>query len=97
MGKKPEDRVKVLLGRLRAGKRSIERGYNQSSEIRHATHKFMRRVEKIFDNLPKSLKWRSFYENGLPILLDICEEVQEASNHSSSTVPSPPNDSSRTR
>ncbi len=39
----------------------------------------MRRVEKIFDNLPKPLKWRSFYENDLPLVVDFCKEVQDAS------------------
>ena len=41
------------------------------------SHKFMGRVEKIFKDLPKSLKWPSFYDNDLPILMDICEEVRE--------------------
>jgi len=36
-------------------------------------------VEKIFKNLPKSLEWRSFYNNDLPLLMDFSEEVQEVS------------------
>ena len=39
----------------------------------------MRRVHQIFKNLPKLLEWRSFYRHDLPILIDFCEEVREAS------------------
>ncbi|MBN1907219.1 MAG: hypothetical protein JW927_19220 [Deltaproteobacteria bacterium] len=35
----------------------------------------MGQVENIFNNLPKPLKWRSFYENDLPVLLDTSEDV----------------------
>ena len=76
MGKKPADRVKTLLGKLKSMRRSKERGYNISEEIRHTSNKFVGRVEKIFKNLPKPLEWRSFYNNDLPLLMDICEEVQ---------------------
>ena len=77
MGKKPADRLKVLLGKLRSMRRTEERGYNVNEELSHTSHRFMRRVEKIFKNLPKPLKWHSFYVNDLPILGDICEEVRE--------------------
>ncbi len=79
MGKKPADRVKTLLGKLKSMRRSKERGYNVSEELRHTSHKFVRRVEKIFKNLPKPLEWQSFYNHDLPLLIDFCEEVQEAS------------------
>ena len=39
----------------------------------------MRRVGKLFGNLPKPLKWRYFYENDLPLAIDFCKAVQEAS------------------
>jgi hypothetical protein len=39
----------------------------------------MRRVDQIFKNLPKPVEWLSFLNNDLPLLMDICEEVQEAS------------------
>ena len=29
-------------------------------------------------HLPKSLEWRSFYNNDLPLLIDFCEEVRDA-------------------
>ena len=38
----------------------------------------MEQVENIFKKLPKSLKWRSFYENDLQILMDTSEEVRIA-------------------
>jgi len=68
MGKKPADRVKTLLGKLDSMRRNKERGYNVSEEIRHTSHKFMGRIEKIFKTLPKPLEWRSFYNNDLPLL-----------------------------
>jgi len=79
MGKNPADRVKILLGKLKSMRRSKERGYNVSEELRHTSHKFVRRVEKIFKNLPKSLEWLFFYNHDFPLLMDFCEEVQEAS------------------
>ena len=41
------------------------------------SHTYMGQVKKIFENLPKPLEWRSFYNNDLPILMDICKEVRE--------------------
>ncbi len=79
MGEKPADRVKTLLGKLKSMRRSKERGYNASKELRHTSHKFVRRVEKIFNNLPKPLEWQSFYNHDLPLLMDIYKEVQEVS------------------
>ncbi len=40
MGKKPADRVKTLLGKLKSMGRSKERGYNVSEELRYTSHKF---------------------------------------------------------
>jgi len=42
-------------------------------------HKFMEQLKKVFKNLPKPLDWRSFYVNDLPLVVDFCKEVQEAS------------------
>jgi len=39
----------------------------------------MGQVEKIFKNLPKRLKWRSFFNNDLPLITDICEEIRKIS------------------
>ncbi|NLD38396.1 MAG: ParB N-terminal domain-containing protein [Desulfatiglans sp.] len=47
----------------------------QREKLNHLFHKFMRQVGNIFNNLPKPLKWRSFYENDLPVLLDTSEDV----------------------
>jgi len=79
MGKNPADRVKALLGKLDSVRRTQERGSSFSRQSKVLSHKFMGQVEKIFKNLPKPLEWRSFYNNGLPLLIDFCEEVQEVS------------------
>ena len=75
MGKKPADRVKTLLVKLDSVRHCKERGFNVFEEIKCTSNKFIGRVEKIFKILPKSLEWRSFYINGLPILMDIYKEV----------------------
>ena len=79
MGKKPADRVRTLLGKLKSMRRSKERGYNISKELRQTSNKFVRRVEEIFKTLPKPLEWLSFLNHDLPILMDICQEVQKVS------------------
>jgi len=60
-------------------RRSKERGYNISEEIRHTSNKFIGSVERIFKNLSKPMEWLSFLNNDLPLLIDFCEEVQEVS------------------
>jgi hypothetical protein len=39
----------------------------------------MGQVENIFKNLPKPLEWRSFYNNDLALIGDICEEIRTIS------------------
>lgn len=58
-------------------RRNKERRYNSSKELIHTSHKFVRRIEKVFKNLPKPLEWQSFYVHDLTVLMDICEEVRE--------------------
>ncbi len=79
MGKKPADRVKALLGKLHSITNSKDRGSKVSKKNEALLRKFVQQVKKIYKNLPKSLEWRSFYINVLPILMDICEEVQKVS------------------
>jgi hypothetical protein len=79
MGKTPADRLKTLLGKLDSVRRSKELGYEVGTQARLTSHKFVGSVEKIFKNLPKSLEWRSFLNNDLPLLMDFCQEVQEVS------------------
>ncbi|GAJ05277.1 unnamed protein product, partial [marine sediment metagenome] len=79
MGKNPADRVKTLLGKLDSVRSSQERGSSVFSQSKVLFHKFMEQLEKIFKNLPKPLEWRSFYSNDLPLLMDICKEVQDIS------------------
>ncbi len=79
MGREPLDRVKALLGKLDNMRRSKERGYKVNGETEITSHKFMGRVIKIFNNLPKPLKWRSFYENDLPLLVQVSQDVKEVS------------------
>ena len=50
-----------------------------AAQAKRTSHKFMGSVVKIFKNLPKPVEWRSFYNNDLPILMDICKEVREVS------------------
>ena len=79
MGKKPADRVKTLLGKLDSVRSSQERGSEVSSPSKALFHKFVEQVDQIFQNLPKSLEWRSFYTHDLPLLVDIYKEVQDIS------------------
>ncbi|MCD6266719.1 MAG: ParB/RepB/Spo0J family partition protein [Deltaproteobacteria bacterium] len=59
MGEKPADRVKTLLGKLDSMRRSKDRGYDVSKEIRHTSNKFVGRVENIFANRNLSISWGS--------------------------------------
>ena len=79
MGDKPADRVKTLLGKLHSLTSSKNRGSQVSGKGKSLLRKFAQQVEKIFQNLPKPLEWRSFYRHDLPLLMDFCEEVREAS------------------
>jgi hypothetical protein len=79
MGKTPADRVKTLLAKLDSVRSSQERGSEVSSPSKALFHKFVEQVDQIFQNLPKALEWRSFYTHDLPLLMDICKEVQEVS------------------
>ncbi len=65
MGNNSLDRVRKLLGKMDTLRRAEERNYTSRDINRQTSHKFMGRVGKIFKNLPKLLKWRSFYENDL--------------------------------
>ncbi len=79
MGRTPVDRVKAVLGRLHSTISSKNRGSQVSKKAELLLSKFTQQLEQIFKNLPKCLEWRSFYLNDLPILMDFCEEVREAS------------------
>ena len=72
LGSKPAKRVKKLLGKLNSIVISKIRGSKVSKEAESLLHIFMQQVEKIFQNLPKSLEWRSFYNNDLPLVIDLC-------------------------
>ncbi len=41
------------------------------------SHKFVGSVERIFENMPKSLEWQSFYSNDPNLLVDTCIEVRD--------------------
>jgi len=79
MGKNPADRVKTLLGKLHSTTSSKNRGSKVSKKGNLLLSKFTQQVEEIFESLPKPLNWRSFYLNDLPLVIDFCQEVQEAS------------------
>jgi hypothetical protein len=80
MGKTPADQAKTLLGKLRSIENSKSRGSEVSKNSELLLRKFAQQVEKIFQNLPKPLEWRSFYRHDLPILMDFCKEVREVSD-----------------
>ena len=79
MGKTPGGRVKSLLGGLHSARSSKIRGSEVSKEAGLLLSKFTQQVEQIFRNLPKPLEWLSFYLNDFPLLMNFCEEVQDAS------------------
>jgi hypothetical protein len=72
--------VEILVGKLQKITYGRRRGYKEFKEAELLYSKFTIQVSKIFNNLPKHLEWISFYDYGLPILMDIYEEVREASN-----------------
>ena len=79
MRKNPADRVKILLGKLSSITISKIRGSKVSKKADLLFNKSVKHVEKIFKNLSKPLEWLSFLNNGLPLLVDICKEVQAVS------------------
>jgi hypothetical protein len=62
------ERVKFLLMKL-------DSDYRNDTDL--FTHKFMCKVESIFSNLPKAIEWRSFYNNDLPLITTLDEEVTQ--------------------
>lgn len=79
MGDKPADRVKTLLGKLHSLTSSKNRGSQVSGKGKSLLRKFAQQVDKISQNLPNPLEWRSFFNHALPLLMDFCEEVREVS------------------
>ena len=78
MGKHPVERVEALLGKLHSIANSKDRGSQVSQEGELLLDTFVQQVEKVFKKLPKPLEWRSFYNNDLNLIVDICMEVQDA-------------------
>ena len=79
LGDEPVDRVKVLLGKLDAVRRSELGGYQVAEPAKKTSRKFAGSVARIFQNLPKSLEWRSFYRHDLSLLVQVDEKVRDAS------------------
>jgi len=79
MGKNPADRVKTLLGKLHSISITKKRGSKISKKAELLFNKFVKQVENMFANLPKPMEWLSFFNHDLPLLVDICKEVQEVS------------------
>ena len=79
MAKTPVDRVKTLLAGLDSVRSNQERGSKVSTQPKALFHKFVEQVRQIFRNLPNPLEWRSFYNHDLPLLIDFCEQVRDAS------------------
>ncbi|MBL7203632.1 MAG: hypothetical protein ISS63_04790 [Desulfobacteraceae bacterium] len=71
--------MKTLLGKIDSVRRSRERGFNLKKKTKDTSNKFIRRIERIFNNLPNQLEWQSFFKNDIPLLMDFCEEVRDVS------------------
>ncbi len=79
VGKTPFERVVKLLSKFDSIMVSKDRGSMVSKESEMLFNKFIKQVEPIVNNLPKSLKWQSFFIRGLILLTDIPLKVQKAS------------------
>jgi len=79
VGKTPLERVHKLLSKLHSIRVSQDRGSQVSKETELLFNKFVKQVESIFKNLPKPLKWQSFFIHDLILLTDIPLTVQKAS------------------
>jgi hypothetical protein len=76
-GTTPVQRIVKLLGRLDSVRRSEDRGYEVNDVGINTSYKFIGRLEKIFDALPKPVEWRSFYTNDLPLITKLDPKVRE--------------------
>jgi len=68
LGHTPEERVKGLLGRLAAVEDSKKQGNKTKDVGEKIYNKFVIEIERVFDNLPKPVTWRGFYNHDLGIL-----------------------------
>ncbi len=80
MGKTFLEWVKTVLRKIDSARRSRERGFSPEKKTEEASNKFIRRVEKIFNNLLNPMDWLSFFKNDLPLLMDFCQEVRDLSD-----------------
>src|SRR5262249_7026121 len=60
----PTERVKWLLGKLNA---------DYANGTDHFIHKFVYKVDQIFDSLPRPVEWRSFYNHDFRTITTIDE------------------------
>ena len=70
LGDDPEKRVGVLLKNMHAEEKQKSRGVAQED-----VGKFTDKVDAIFANLPRPIKWDSFRRNDLPLVVDLDEDV----------------------
>jgi hypothetical protein len=80
MEEHPAERKRALLGKPDIAKGNQETGSDIKDDLKSLSHKFVGQVEKTIADLPKSLKWRSFYVHDLPILMDTSLEVRGVSD-----------------
>jgi DNA modification methylase len=76
-GKEPTERVKWLLGRLDAVEVSRDRGSEVNAKAMQLFNKFVEQLVSIFDSLPRSIDWRSFYRHDLPLVTSLDPAVSE--------------------
>ncbi len=77
MGPDSVDRVKILLSKLDAVRRSEQGGYRVAKTAKMTSGKFAGSVEKIFKIMPKPLKWQSFYRHDLDLPVATPQDIRD--------------------
>lgn len=77
LGEMHTERLNTLMKKLDYVERAIRRGESVGPEAESFHHKFVVVVTQIFNDLPKPLKWKSFFTHYLPNLLRISPEVAQ--------------------
>ncbi len=82
MGPQSVDRVKTLLSKLDAARRSEQGGYRVAKTAKMTSGKFAGSVQKTFKSMPKPLEWQSFCRHDLNLLVQTPQEVRGGASRS---------------